>query len=38
MVIIAGRYFCLSSAEPNRSIIQETMLWIEMKALVEGQP
>jgi hypothetical protein len=38
MVIIEGRYFCFTSAEPNLSIIQLAMLWIEMKALVEGQP
>jgi len=38
MVIIDGRYFCFTSSLPKRSIIQLAMLWIEMKALVEGQP
>ena len=38
MVIIDGRYFCFTSAEPKRSIIQLAMLWIEMNALVDGQP
>jgi hypothetical protein len=37
-VIIEGRYFALISSEPKRSIIQLAILWIEMKALVEGQP
>ena len=36
--IIDGRYFCLSSAEPKRSMIHAVMLWIEMNALVDGQP
>ena len=38
MVVIDGKYFCFTSPEPKRSIIQLVMLWIEMKALVEGQP
>ena len=38
MVIIDGRYFCFTSAEPKRSIIHDAMLWMEMKALVDGQP
>jgi hypothetical protein len=38
MGIIDGRYFSFTAAEPKRSIIQLAMLWIEMKAEVEGQP
>ena len=37
-VTMAGRYCAFTSGEPNRSIIQAAMLWIEMKADVEGQP
>jgi hypothetical protein len=36
--ISEGRYFALSSSDPKRSIIQLAILWIEMKALVDGQP
>ena len=38
MPIRLGRYLALTASEPKRSIIQLAMLWIEMKALVEGQP
>ena len=38
MVVIRGRYFSRSASEPNRSIIQLAMLWIDMKAAVETSP
>ena len=38
IVTMAGRYLSFTGWLPKRSIIQEAMLWIEMKALVDGQP
>ena len=38
MVAMRGRYFSRRDSEPNRSIIQLAMLWIDMKAAVETSP
>jgi len=37
-LIMEGRYFAFTSSAPKRSIIQLAILWMEMKALVDGQP
>ena len=33
-----GKYLAFTAAAPKPSIIHDAMLWIEMKALVDGQP
>ena len=38
IVTRSGRYFAFTAAPPKLSIIQLAILWIEMKALVAGQP
>ena len=38
IVTRSGRYLAFTSTDPNRSIIHDAMLWMEMNALVDGQP
>ncbi len=38
MVVIRGRYLRRRSSVANRSIIQQAMLWIEMKAATVTSP